>query len=156
MERADIREYVCQRCGITRQYTQSRRRPTHCRDCNAELQKELGRQLGRDWVTYASCREVDPEYFHDKYLIEAGHYRKICGSCPVNNECLMEAHANRETYGIWGGITISQRRYLVDRGAGPTQSKPGDVTRCRNCGAWKESHRFCNTCVDTARKRRME
>ena len=36
--------------------------------------------------------------------------KKICAGCPVKQECLEYALANREQYGVWGGMTFAERR----------------------------------------------
>ena len=35
--------------------------------------------------------------------------KKICADCPVRDECLEYALANKEEGGIWGGLTHNQR-----------------------------------------------
>jgi WhiB family redox-sensing transcriptional regulator len=39
--------------------------------------------------------------------------KKICGMCAVKAECL-EAGL-REEYGVWGGLTSSERRHVAKR-----------------------------------------
>jgi WhiB family redox-sensing transcriptional regulator len=151
--------YTCERCGVIKSYGGTRQRPTHCVDCRHKTQNELRKwqeHTDPEWVLQAKCREVDPELFFDGDLIKTGAYRVVCQDCQVSQQCLTYAHTMRETHGIWGGLSYAQRRYLVDRGAGPTTSTPGDVRRCRNCGAWKEAHRFCTTCVARASRKRLE
>lgn len=36
-----------------------------------------------------------------------------CACCEVRRQCLEFAVANRETYGIWGGMRESERRALI-------------------------------------------
>jgi WhiB family redox-sensing transcriptional regulator len=36
--------------------------------------------------------------------------KSICRVCPVNAECLDYALTIREPYGIWGGLTETERR----------------------------------------------
>jgi ribosomal protein L37AE/L43A len=38
---------------------------------------------------------------------------QICGACPVRLACLIEALANDERYGTWGGLTLKQRKKLT-------------------------------------------
>jgi hypothetical protein len=40
---------------------------------------------------------------------------KLCGACPVTEECRAFAIANRERHGIWGGQTERARRTELDR-----------------------------------------
>jgi WhiB family redox-sensing transcriptional regulator len=38
--------------------------------------------------------------------------KSICNACPVRELCLDYALVAREEYGIWGGLTPSERRLL--------------------------------------------
>lgn len=38
---------------------------------------------------------------------------QVCDSCPVKAECLEEALKQSEQFGIWGGMTVEQRRELL-------------------------------------------
>lgn len=70
-----------------------------------------------DWVAQGTCRSYDPELFfpvsitgtddHGAHLAKA-----ICATCPVRNECLNWAVSRGEAYGVWGGTTPEERRYL--------------------------------------------
>ena len=49
---------------------------------------------------------------------DAGQYtQRICGVCPVKVDCLDYAMEIREPYGIWGGLTESERRTILARAA---------------------------------------
>jgi len=78
-----------------------------------------------DWRKEALCAQADPErWFPDK----GGNPRPaqaICAICPVREECLADALANNETYGIWGGKTARQRQELAGR-------RHVSATHCRN------------------------
>jgi len=74
-------------------------------------------------VSYAEhgvCTQTDPELFFsiddpDKkgsaylYLPIA---LSFCAQCPVRKECLDEAISENIPWGIWGGSTWTQRRYI--------------------------------------------
>lgn len=68
-----------------------------------------------EWMELAACLDVDPELFFP----EPGGYdkgraaRRICGSCPVRGECLQFAVDTSEQYGIWGGMSLAERRKAV-------------------------------------------
>ncbi|MFT6292697.1 MAG: WhiB family redox-sensing transcriptional regulator [Ilumatobacter sp.] len=36
--------------------------------------------------------------------------KAVCANCPVAADCLQNAIANDERYGIWGGLTYRERR----------------------------------------------
>ena len=43
--------------------------------------------------------------------------KSICGVCPVMTDCVDYAMEIREPYGIWGGLTESERRTILARAA---------------------------------------
>jgi hypothetical protein len=148
---------ACQRCGIDRQVNQNRQTP-YCRPCAAIIRDQLRHQNEHQqpaWMQSAACRSVDPELFFDGDLIKTMAYKQVCGRCPVAAECLMYAYAVNDVNGIWGGMNERQRRHLIERGAGPTDSSD-DITRCRACGAWKLANRFCGPCHQATIKRRID
>jgi WhiB family redox-sensing transcriptional regulator len=78
--------------------------------------------LAGTWPNQAACRQADPDLFFEEDG-ESDHRRQlrerqalaVCSSCPVAAACL-EAHAG-ERFGIWGGLTESDRRRRVRRPA---------------------------------------
>jgi hypothetical protein len=85
-----------------------------------------------DWTDDAECRHYPYEVFFP-IIIEEGvewiddgtiweafgdtssYYneaRDICQVCPVRDECLAYALANKERYGMWGGLTPIERRRI--------------------------------------------
>lgn len=75
-----------------------------------------------DWVVAAECRGASELFFApdimeskvDRKRREA-QAKKVCQRCAVRVECLTEAVASRERFGIWGGLTERERRALVAR-----------------------------------------
>lgn len=68
------------------------------------------------WVTQAKCRGTDPNLFHPtrKNPLRPREERlvaRLCGSCPVREECLDYALEHHEK-GIWGGTTENQRKQM--------------------------------------------
>ncbi len=64
------------------------------------------------WVAKAKCRSVDP----DELFVGGAAQRKaanICRHCPVMAECLADALDNQMDWGVWGGMTVRQRRVLL-------------------------------------------
>ncbi|MGI9584336.1 MAG: WhiB family transcriptional regulator [Acidimicrobiia bacterium] len=41
--------------------------------------------------------------------------KAVCQVCPVNGECRDYAMTIREPYGIWGGLTETERRHALSR-----------------------------------------
>ena len=65
-----------------------------------------------EWVSKAKCRSVDP----DELFVGGAAQRKaanICRNCPVMAECLADALDNQMDWGVWGGMTVRQRRVLL-------------------------------------------
>lgn len=71
-----------------------------------------------DWRHGAPCGEVDPDLFFDRAEedeFDCESAKIICAGCPVAGDCLDAAMLNREEYGIWGGLTPTERRrYLSE------------------------------------------
>jgi WhiB family redox-sensing transcriptional regulator len=62
------------------------------------------------------CQEIDGELWFPENGGGGGYEvrlaRKLCSSCPVQRECLQFALANNEMYGIWGGLSVTERLRL--------------------------------------------
>ncbi|GAA2372394.1 WhiB family transcriptional regulator [Nonomuraea africana] len=66
----------------------------------------------------AACLDEDPEIFFPISLEGAGqaqveHAKSICGGCSVRAACLDYALSTRQTDGVWGGTTPTERRTLL-------------------------------------------
>jgi len=70
-----------------------------------------------EWRDRAACRDTTPELFFPigttgGALDQIDAARRVCGQCPVTNECLeFELGTNQES-GVWGGLTEDERRRL--------------------------------------------
>ncbi|MEU9805464.1 WhiB family transcriptional regulator [Mycobacterium sp. NPDC050853] len=60
----------------------------------------------RNWQARAVCRDHDPELFYPDAsdTVTAREAEAVCAQCPVRVECRATARANREPFGIWGGV----------------------------------------------------
>jgi WhiB family redox-sensing transcriptional regulator len=65
-----------------------------------------------DWADHAACRGVDPDLFFPGQGEDTRRAKAICARCPVQTFCLNEALANREKFGIWGGLSERERRRI--------------------------------------------
>jgi len=69
-----------------------------------------------DWQFDGACREADPALLFSPES-ERGprrHAREnaaklYCTRCPVVEQCLRHALRVKEPYGVWGGLTTSER-----------------------------------------------
>ena len=81
--------------------------------------------LDRSWQPVALCRGNHSHLFFPPSTAERKDERErrelraksICGVCPVKAQCLEYAMEIREPYGIWGGLTESERRTVLARAA---------------------------------------
>lgn len=70
--------------------------------------------LPERWQDEAMCRQVGPQLFFNEDDDEPTYAReakRVCGQCPVKDECLEVALAGDEE-GIWGGTTKGERREI--------------------------------------------
>lgn len=54
-------------------------------------------------------KDLQNHWYSEENTFQAATATSICFACPVRKECLREACANRESYGIWGGLPVSVR-----------------------------------------------
>jgi hypothetical protein len=67
---------------------------------------------GRPWQDFAACLDQDPELFFATTDKDIGDAKKVCAKCQVKTECLEHALVNKEREGIWGGLTVRERKRL--------------------------------------------
>ncbi len=64
------------------------------------------------WRDAALCAQTDPDAFFPEATGSVRVQRAVCARCPVRAQCLADALDNNEPYGIWGGLTVRERRGL--------------------------------------------
>src|SRR5271169_735386 len=73
-----------------------------------------GGSVFSEWHNRAACKGATDLFFsYDGEVV--AHARQICEGCPVRQECLLTALADRNLYGVWGGTTEAQRRRIHRR-----------------------------------------
>jgi WhiB family redox-sensing transcriptional regulator len=72
-------------------------------------------ELPTEWVDRAACIDMPQEiWFPDRgELLDKA--RQVCGSCPVQQECLEYALGRKERHGTWGGLSERERRRILRR-----------------------------------------
>lgn len=64
----------------------------------------------------AACLDVEPELFFPEPGGDAAakvtEAKVVCADCPIRQECLSVALERRERFGVWGGLTASERREI--------------------------------------------
>lgn len=68
-----------------------------------------------DWLADAACRGATTDVFFPTSESGVGAATAICAACPVREECLEYAIATRQPEGVWGGLTVVERRRLLRR-----------------------------------------
>ncbi|WIX82802.1 WhiB family transcriptional regulator [Amycolatopsis carbonis] len=70
-----------------------------------------------DWQLLAACRGLDSAlFFHPEGERGRGkaerdaRAKQICRSCPVMAQCRTHALVTEEVYGVWGGLSETDRR----------------------------------------------
>lgn len=97
----------------------------------------------------------DPDIWHSNKRIEQAEAKRICGLCPVRDECLTWALDHNEPEGIWGGLDPKERKRLRrntqqrKRRATNNRHKRGPAGTCTTCGApaYSGLASYCDTCI---------
>ncbi len=73
------------------------------------------------WAERGRCRDI-PDLFYNAEDEPKGVRRRkeaaakqLCAQCPVLAECAAHAAANRELYGVWGGMSEAERHRQAGR-----------------------------------------
>ena len=62
------------------------------------------------WRRYANCLGVDPDLFFTSRGQATREAKSVCQGCVVRQQCLDTALANGEKNGLWGGLSVRERR----------------------------------------------
>lgn len=64
------------------------------------------------WHKWSRCRGLGTDLFFPGENSEGDNEvaKALCAQCPVVKECLRHALINHEQHGIWGGLTLAERR----------------------------------------------
>lgn len=62
------------------------------------------------WHHSALCAQTDPEVFFPESGRNATDAKRVCRRCPVQAECLADALAHHDQFGVWGGLSAKERR----------------------------------------------
>lgn len=64
------------------------------------------------WDERALCAQIDYEMFFPGKGQSTADAKRICMACEVRTECLTDALAHHERYGVRGGLSERERRKL--------------------------------------------
>ncbi len=65
------------------------------------------------WFARAACASTDPDAYFPAKGAQVKAAKAVCGRCPVAADCLDYALATGQKHGIWGGLSVNQRRRLA-------------------------------------------
>jgi WhiB family redox-sensing transcriptional regulator len=67
------------------------------------------------WFEQAACATSDPDAWYPAKGAAVKEAKKVCQRCPVAAPCLEYALATNQAHGIWGGLSVKERRKLARR-----------------------------------------
>lgn len=65
------------------------------------------------WHAHAACRRMGPSTFYAERgdsETRTGRAKLVCAACVVRAECLTYALEACERHGVWGGLTVNERK----------------------------------------------
>lgn len=66
-----------------------------------------------NWTQFANCASTDPDlFFPESGDGMIGAAKRICDACDVKGFCIEEALANKEVFGVWGGVSARGLRRM--------------------------------------------
>jgi WhiB family redox-sensing transcriptional regulator len=79
-----------------------------------------------DWRDLGACLKQDPELFFPvgsdaAALAQVEQARAVCTGCPVAGRCLSWSLTTRQSAGVWGGLSESERLSVLRNRARLTQ-----------------------------------
>jgi len=76
------------------------------------------------WQDQALCAQVDPAIFFLEKGDSAVPAKRVCRKCDVRAECLEYALETDQAHGVWGGMTVRDRRRLQRQRAANSTTTP--------------------------------
>lgn len=75
------------------------------------------------WTDQAACQGMDTgQFFPERTGIKGAAIKRdairLCGRCPVRDQCRRTALAGMERAGVWGGTDFSKVQYQFDEASG--------------------------------------
>lgn len=64
------------------------------------------------WKQRANCLGVDPDLFFPQRGESTSEAKAVCAQCEVRLDCLEYALGGERTFGIWGGLSVGERKRL--------------------------------------------
>ena len=74
-----------------------------------------------EWQLDAACAGMDTSLFYQadnergaSVRLRERKAKAVCARCPVIRNCLKDAIAHNEPYGVWGGMSADERYRLIN------------------------------------------
>lgn len=68
------------------------------------------------WTDDARCGDEEQQYaglFFVEDVVGVIEAKEFCRPCPVRAQCLAGALDRREPYGVWGGLSVEERKVIL-------------------------------------------
>lgn len=62
------------------------------------------------WQARGNCVGLDPDMFFPGSGEPVAEAKAVCAGCAVRSECLGYALDHNQEFGVWGGLTVRERR----------------------------------------------
>ncbi len=72
----------------------------------------------RSWVVLSACRDIDSDLFFSETRSAVRNAKRVCAGCAVVEDCLDYALEINIRFGVWGGMSTSERTALLRDFAG--------------------------------------
>jgi WhiB family redox-sensing transcriptional regulator len=87
--------------------------PLRTRFLGAKTDRKGADVLDTNWMAEGKCRDHSPRTFFPSDGVGVEIAKRVCGVCPVREECLEYALFHRIEHGVWGGASERARRRIV-------------------------------------------
>jgi WhiB family redox-sensing transcriptional regulator len=94
---------------------------------------------GPDWHEDAECAKSENSdkinNFYANKPSQQWEAKKLCGACPVREQCIKWALDNKQIWGIWGGLDSAQIRNTLSVNWEGNEMRYKRFPLCPNCRA---------------------
>lgn len=117
-----------------------------------------------DWTRHAACQGIagpDLDPFHPPEHLTAAEQaaqhalaRLVCARCPVRHPCALEALQGGIGHGVWGGLTVADRRRIARKHGYPQPGAAQHGERSRYVAGCTDGDngRACRPCLEAHRR----
>ena len=92
-----------------------------------------------DWHEDAECAKPENLKYSENFYANKPSQQypalKLCGKCPVRRDCALWALNNKQTWGIWGGLTPKKLRRTLSVNWAGQEMRHKRFPLCPGCAA---------------------